>query len=213
MTNKRVPIFELIFDELDEFGNGVTAMSVVTAPAIKRAFVAFNSQGKNEPKIKKFKLASEEKRLIVGAALIPDVPVMRVNEQGEKFYVYMSAKTIEKIAHSFLKLGRQSNATVEHEIPVDGLHIVESWIVGDAKSDKSKSIGMDMPRGTWMVAMKIENDVVWNEFVKTGKLTGFSIEAMLGMKEVGKPVKTTKNDAERLAKAIYDGYQRVKNKK
>jgi hypothetical protein len=33
-----------------------------------------------------------------------------------------------------------------------------------------------MPKGTWMVSVKVNNEEVWEEFVKTGKVKGFSIE-------------------------------------
>jgi hypothetical protein len=30
-----------------------------------------------------------------------------------------------------------------------------------------------MPKGTWMVSVKVNNEEVWEEFVKTGKVKGF----------------------------------------
>ena len=33
-----------------------------------------------------------------------------------------------------------------------------------------------MPVGTWMVSVKVNNDEIWEEFVKTKKVKGFSIE-------------------------------------
>ena len=35
---------------------------------------------------------------------------------------------------------------------------------------------MELPIGTWMVSMKVNNDDVWENYVKTGKVKGFSIE-------------------------------------
>ena len=35
---------------------------------------------------------------------------------------------------------------------------------------------MNVPLGTWMGSVKVNNDEVWNDFVKTGKVKGFSIE-------------------------------------
>jgi hypothetical protein len=68
------------------------------------------------------------------------------------------------------------NATLEHDKPLEGLVAVESWLVEDPKKDKSAAYGMEMPKGTWMLSMKVLNDEVWNSFVKTGKVKGFSIE-------------------------------------
>jgi hypothetical protein len=54
--------------------------------------------------------------------------------------------------------------------------VVESWVVQDSEKDKSAYYNMKMPVGTWMVSMKVYNDDIWNDFVKTGKVNGFSIE-------------------------------------
>ena len=34
----------------------------------------------------------------------------------------------------------------------------------------------NLPDGTWFGFVKVENDKIWNEYVKTGKLKGFSVE-------------------------------------
>jgi hypothetical protein len=70
----------------------------------------------------------------------------------------------------------QNNATLEHDKELKDLSIVESWIVEDTEMDKSKKYGLDAPVGSWVVSMKVNNDVIWNDFVKTGKVKGFSIE-------------------------------------
>jgi hypothetical protein len=54
------------------------------------------------------------------------------------------------------------------------MSVVESWIV-EGENDKSKNYGFDVPKGTWMIAMKVNNDKVWQQ-VKEGKIKGFSIE-------------------------------------
>ena len=53
--------------------------------------------------------------------------------------------------------------------------VVESWIVENKEHDKSKLYEYDVPEGTWMVSMKVDNDEVWQD-VKAGKVKGFSIE-------------------------------------
>jgi hypothetical protein len=70
----------------------------------------------------------------------------------------------------------QNNATLEHDKKLKDLSVVESWIVEDTEMDKSKKYGLNVPVGTWMVSMKVNNDAIWNDFVKTGKVKGFSIE-------------------------------------
>jgi len=72
--------------------------------------------------------------------------------------------------------GKQNNSTLEHQYQINGLSLVESWIVEDKVHDKSVKYGMDLPLGTWVGSVKVNNDEIWNEFVKTGKVKGFSIE-------------------------------------
>lgn len=161
-------IIELIIDENDEM-NGIEAISVVESPAIEEDFIALKSE--------EVKLAEvdKEKRILMGAALIPNKPIYRRNGEHE-FYIYFSKDTVEKASQLYLKTGRQGEATLEHQDKIKGLTVVESWLVEDEVHDKSRKYGLEMPLGTWMVSMKVDNDEIWNDYVKTGKVKGFSIE-------------------------------------
>jgi hypothetical protein len=61
---------------------------------------------------------------------------------------------------------------------------VESWIKEDMVNDKSVLHGFDEPVGTWFASMKVDNEKVWNDFVKTGKVTGFSIDGFFDLEEM-----------------------------
>jgi len=161
-------IVELIIDENDEM-SGIDAVSVVHSPAMEENFIALN---KHEVELKKI---DEEKRIIMGAALIPNKQIYRVNEKKEEYYIYFSEQTVRKASELFLMRSNQNNATYEHKDKLQGLSVVESWIIEDKKQDKSKKYGFDLPVGTWMISMKVNNDEVWND-VKEGKVKGFSIE-------------------------------------
>jgi hypothetical protein len=115
-----------------------------------------------------------EKRILMGAALIPNKQIYRKDE--EEYYVYFSKDTIRKASQLFLKSGSQSKSTLEHQMKLEGLTVVESWLVDDTEKDKSAFYGLSVPVGTWMVSIKVDNDDVWTNFVKTGKVKGFSIE-------------------------------------
>ena len=160
-------IVELILDEQDEMA-GVDAVSLVEYPAIEENFVALKEQ---------ITLAEvdKEKHILMGAALVPQKPIYRKNGD-EEFYIFFSKETIEKVSQLFLKNSKHKNATMEHDYQLSDMTIVESWIVEDAVHDKSRKFGMEVPVGTWMVSMKVEDDSVWNDYVKTGKVKGFSIE-------------------------------------
>lgn len=162
-------IIELILDETQSL-SGIEAISIVEYPAIEENFVALNSQTHVE-----FAAQDTEKRILMGAALVPNKPIYR-NQDGEEFYVYFTSATIRKAAELFLMRGNQNESTLEHEAKLTGLSVVESWLIEDETHDKSRKYGMDLPVGTWMVSMKVNNDKVWNDFVKTGKVKGFSIE-------------------------------------
>ena len=160
-------IVELILDEEQEIG--IEAISVVENPAIEEDFIALKSQ--------EFKLAEvdKEKRILMGALLIPNKPIYRRNGEDE-YYIYFSKDTVLKASQMYLMQGKQNNSTLEHQYQINGLSLVESWIVEDKVHDKSVKYGMDLPLGTWVGAVKVNNDEIWNEFVKTGKVKGFSIE-------------------------------------
>ena len=160
-------IIELILD--DDEAIGVEAISVVENPAIESDFIALNNQ--------EIKLAeiSKEKRLLMGALLIPKKPIYRRNGEDE-YYVFFSADTVLKASQMYLQNGNQSNSTLEHDGKLEGLTLVESWIVEDKEKDKTALYDLDVPVGTWMGSVKVENDEVWNDYVKTGKVKGFSIE-------------------------------------
>ena len=161
-------IIELILDEMQEM-MGIQAISIVESPAIEENFVALKTQEVQ------FAKQDEEKRILLGAALIPNKPIYR-RAGEEEFYVYFTKETIRRASEMFFQNGNQNQSTLEHEAELQGLSVVESWIIKDEQKDKSRIYGLEMPVGTWMVSMKVNNDDVWNNYVKTGKVKGFSIE-------------------------------------
>ena len=98
-----------------------------------------------------------------------------MDSEGE-YYIYFSKDTIVKASQMFLQNGNQSRSTLEHAQALNGLTLVESWIVEDKAKDKTALYGLDVPVGTWMGSVKVNNEDVWNEYVKTNKVKGFSIE-------------------------------------
>jgi hypothetical protein len=161
-------LIELIIDDKDEL-SGVDAISVVSTPAIESNFVALKSE--------EIKLAevSKEKRILMGAVLIPEKPIYRRNGEDE-YYIYFSKDTVNKASQLFFKNGNQNNWTLEHNKEIKGLTVVESWIVEDNAKDKSAIYNLSVPIGTWMASVKVEDDNIWNDYVKTGKVKGFSLE-------------------------------------
>ena len=186
-------IIELFIDEEDEV-SGIEAISVVENPAIESDFIALKNQ--------EFKLAEvdKEKRILMGAALIPNKPIYRQSEETE-FYIYFSKDTVRKASELFFIKGNQNNATLEHQLELKGLTAVESWIV-ESEQDKSRMYNLNVPIGTWMVSMKVNNDEVWKQ-VKAGEVKGFSIEGYFADK-LQRPNESIKDDLEMEAQIKID---------
>tara|TARA_R110001599_G_scaffold324040_1_gene535756 strand:- start:642 stop:1241 length:600 start_codon:yes stop_codon:yes gene_type:complete len=161
-------IIELVLDEEQE-ESGIEAISIVESPAIEEDFVALKNQ--------EIKLAevSKDKKLLMGALLVPNKPIYRKTGEDE-YYIYFSKDTISKASQLYLKNGNQNNSTLEHQHKLSGLTLVESWIVESETQDKSRLYNLNVPIGTWMGTVKVNNDEIWNEYVKTNKVKGFSIE-------------------------------------
>lgn len=162
-------IIELIIDEDKEL-SGVEAISIVEHPAIEENFVALSHQ-----KEYKFQTIDTEKRILVGPLLIPDKQIYR-RDGNKEYYVYFSKETIRKAMELYAQRGYQNNATYEHREDVNGLTLVESWILESKENDKSNLYGMDLPVGTWLGSIKVNNPVIWEDYVKSGQVKGFSIE-------------------------------------
>ena len=164
-------IVELVIDE-DSQELAIDAISLVSAPAIEENWVFFGKEKNNLTLAK----VDEEKRMLVSPALIPDKQIFRYDPNTDsEYYVYFSKETVRKASELYLKNNNHHKATEEHTERVSGVLTVESWIIEDTKTDKSTLYGFSLPKGTWMVKMKIENDELWQK-IRSGELKGLSIE-------------------------------------
>ena len=161
-------IIELVIDEND-LQTGIHAVSVVHSPAIEENFIALS---KHEIELKE---VDAEKKILMGAALVPNKQILRADKDGNGYYIYFSEDTIKKASELFLMRSNQNNATLEHKEKLNGMSVVESWVIDNPEMDKSKEYGFSLPKGTWMISMKVNNEDIWKD-VKAGKVKGFSIE-------------------------------------
>lgn len=168
--------FELVLDE-EKILHGIDAISIVEHPAIEEDFITMSKEHKFE-----FKEVDNEKRILMGAAMIPEKPIYR-RDGDDEYYVFFTKETIRRASELYLMNGKQGNATLEHQDKISGLSLVESWIIEDSEKDKSRAYGLEYPVGTWMVSMKVNNEEIWNEYVKSGKVKGFSIEGWFLQRE------------------------------
>jgi hypothetical protein len=167
-------LYELkVEDEMDE----VFAISLVESPAIESDFVYFDKEQIL------FAAVDNEQRMLIGPILIPDKKILRVDGEGQPYHVFFTKDTVKKLAQNYLMKKYTDKATLEHDSKIQGVHLVESWIK-DGKLDKSNNYGLNVPEGAWMGMFKITDDKIWKDYVKTGKVKGFSIEGLFEHKLV-----------------------------
>jgi hypothetical protein len=168
---------------IDEEGRlGITAMGLVDMPAIEENWIALSKM--------QLSAVNDERRMLYGPALIPDKEILRYDDKGEPYYVYFEKTTVQAIAHQFFKKNLQHSTNLQHEIPVTGVTVVESWLK-EGKNDKSIELGLpELPDGTWFIGTKVDEEHVWND-VKEGKIKGYSIEGFFN--EVGVAMSGVKN--------------------
>jgi len=188
---------ELFIDEhLEE--EGINAISLVEFPAIEENFVALSKHEVD------FKTIDEDKRIIVGLALVPDKKIKR--RKGDYMYnITFSKDTVRKASELYLKRLKNNNATLEHAELTTGVSVIESWIVEDPSKDKSALYGLNAVEGAWAVTMKIDNDEVWAD-VKNGKYLGLSIEGIFSDK-----VEDMSSDEEMTTTEFIDELKKILN--
>lgn len=165
----------------DEDANGVYAISLVTTPATGEEYVMLSDQ---KELIQLAEIDNDE-QLMLGLVLAPNQKIYR--RDGEKEYeIFFSANTVKQASQLYLQKGLQENVTFEHKEDVNGVTMVESWIVADSQKDKSAVYGKEYPVGSWMAVLKVHSKEMWNDFKENGTITGFSLEGMFTPKK--KPV-------------------------
>ena len=165
-------IYELVIE--DEEIDGIHAISLVEEPAIESNFVFFDKE-----KVQ-FAAVNDEKRLLMGPILIPDKQILRIDGEGMPYHVFFKPETIKRLSEMYLEKKYTDKSTLEHDKKITGVNLVESWIVESRTKDKSAMYGLSVPVGTWMGTFKVNNDDIWENYVKTGEVKGFSIEGLFG---------------------------------
>jgi L-ribulose-5-phosphate 3-epimerase UlaE len=154
-------------DEADE--TRVEKVSFVDSPAIQRGWMAFKNH-------QRFKVQSEDRRIVSGALMVAGLPIYRRDDSGE-YYVSFTASAIQAIVYKFMKENRTKEVNEMHETDVDGVFLFESFIIDQSRGIKTPEGFDELPDGSWFGSFKVENDEVWKK-VKDGTYTGFSVEGM-----------------------------------
>jgi hypothetical protein len=197
--------YKVILNENDE--SGIYAISLVDDPATKELFISLKAEQTDI----QLATVSDEKRIVVGPVLIPNQLIMRNDpDGGEPFNIMFEAETIAEIHEKFIKNGFQNNSTIEHDGKfIEDVTFTETWIKEDEVHDKSVLYGFKQPIGTLFAMQKINNDEVWNDYIKTGKVKGFSIDGTkFGLEKIN--LNTNYMNLEAIANAIKEGFAAIK---
>lgn len=155
-------------------GKGVFRVSVVKDGAVEADIVKFS---KEENDVLTF--ADEDKQIIYSVAMRPNKLIYRKDINGEPANVFYTEETVEEAQINYFRNKGNTETNINHSehVNAQGIFPFESWVVKDPESDKSKSLGLQTFKGDWVMGYKVDNDSIWNDYIKTGKLDGLSIEA------------------------------------
>ena len=162
---------------------GVKTVSFVKNPAIEKGWVALSAlPDTHGGQSKRYHLSSDttgpDAQVLTGPALIPGQKILRLSEEKKPFHILFEAEEIQAIARRFAAEGHHNSSNQDHATALAGNVFYESWIVTDPANDKAAALGIDVPAGTWMLSAHIPDAAFWEAEVKSGNITGFSIEGL-----------------------------------
>ncbi len=194
--------YNVVFDADKDLG--VYAVSVVETPAMESQFITLKKQ--------QIQLAEvdEKKHILAGVVLIPDKDVYR-NQDGREFNIRFSADTIEQVANNFIKNGYQGNSSLEHQDQLQGVSIVQSWVVKDPENDTANAYGLpkeDIKKGSWVALYKCDNKEIYNKALK-GEIKGFSIDGLFSLEKVNLKRETMKEDLVNLKNDLLSEFKAI----
>ena len=192
---EKIEVFELVIDTDDESGN--SAISFVDRPAIDSNFIKFSEQIEH-----KFKIKDEEKRIVEGYCMVAELLIARVTDEGKKFFVKFSAKTIEQIREKQSRLGLNNSFNLMHdsENKAEGVYMLDNLIIDNERGKVAPKEFEKVPNGSLWISAKVDNDEIWEQ-VKAGEFKGFSVEGMFKQLE---PVTMDEETINKIIKTIQD---------
>jgi hypothetical protein len=161
----------------DEFVSRCISVEVESGKEQEQAAAICYSKWENKMTAQFKFYADKERRLISGGLMIADLPIYRKDEMGE-YYVVFDKEQIEKIAQRFFKKGYTHNVNMMHdsERQVNGVYMVESFIIDKTRGIRTPEGYPTLTEGSWFGTFKVDNNEVWNDFIKSGVFKGFSVE-------------------------------------
>jgi hypothetical protein len=135
---------------------------------------------------KDFEFKTTDKQIISGPAMIPDQPIYRRGKDGEEYNVVFTKSTIQKIVERYFKNQYNSNFNLQHKknMLAEGVYLIESFIIDSMRGIKAPEGFEDLPDGSWFISCKVDNEEIWNDYIKSGKFKGFSVEGLFTDRKV-----------------------------
>ena len=172
-----LPVYKLIIHDEDQWG--VDFVALVDEPATQHNWMAFDKKRLTFQ-------ADNEKRIVSGALMVAGMPIYRRDHERGEFYVAFDSDTISQIRNKFAREGAHANVNMDHdpENIVEGVYMIESFII-DSERGINTPTGFDpLPDGSWFGSYKVDNEEIWQDFIKTGEFRGFSVEGVFDMELV-----------------------------
>lgn len=164
-----------IYEAKLQSNKGLKKVSLVLNPAVELTLQKF-AEEKEIPTY----FANQEKQIIYSVAMRPNKMIFRKDVNGEPANVFFSEETVEQCQMSYFKNNGNQATNLNHSLDnVEGVYPFESWIVADDTIDKAHFMKIDAKKGDWVMGFKIDNQDLWSNFIKTGKIDGLSVEAHL----------------------------------
>lgn len=189
-------VYDMIFNDGET--KGVYNISLVENPAMESLYVALKDCQVQ------LKVVDEERKILLGAVLIPNKLIYRKDEvTGEEYNIRFSKETIDVALTAFQKNNAQNGTTLDHNenLKLNDVTFVENWIKEDEVNDKSVKYGFNEPVGTWFTMMKAHTDEAWQS---AKNMKGFSIDGFFNAKLV--TLNKNEMDLESIKQAIRDGF-------
>jgi hypothetical protein len=192
----------------DEFVSRCISVEVESGKEQEQAAAICYSKWENKMTAQFKFYADKERRLISGGLMIADLPIYRKDEMGE-YYVVFDKEQIEKIAQRFFKKGYTHNVNMMHdsERQVNGVYMVESFIIDKTRGIRTPEGYPTLTEGSWFGTFKVDNNEVWNDFIKTGVFKGFSVEGAFAHRKLQN---VEQSEVEKIADRIQSLREKIK---
>ena len=179
-----LPLYRVALNP-DDPEEGVDQIALVDAGAIESDWVRLRSALPNPAVIQRIEFKRSSKQILVGAALIPDKKVVQRDDDGG---LYQLLWTQQEVTQAFERWmadpAKRTALNIMHSTTPVKAQVTQSWLT--RPNDMASAVGLDLPPGSWAIAVHVEDKDFWDNYVETGVLNGFSIEGMLTRQQMAK---------------------------